>query len=350
MLFLAKDQANTADLLQLFHVGTDGFLVDAYSVEFRVMDDTGTQVYPTLPATYEDVTTTGYVSAGRYYAYDSVGAAGWSHDTAGLYRIDWKWTAESGGTEETWSQWFQIEEVSLRWQPQFEAYCSIQEFRDYTGVTIASLSNDNVARLIYQWQQYIDERCGQLFRPYYHALVLTGSGTRLLQLPAPVLGLESITMNGASSVSSSSAFDVFWDDVLRSSSFAQRQARNPRVKIKQYNDSINIWERLDIGDSKFLIATQQTVVGMYGFREPGNVCPPAITEAVIELLRIHGDKYGVAGLDEGAGQHGPITEEKTDIHTRKWANHPAFSVSALASGSARVEQIIRMYRRPMPIG
>jgi hypothetical protein len=349
MLFLAKNQANTPDLLQLFHTGSDGFLVDAAEVGYQVANSSGTQIFPAVPTAWEEVTTTGKEGTGRYYAWDSATGLGYASGTAGTYRIDWHWKAEAGDDYETWSQWFRVEEVSLPYYPQFETYLSIQDFRDFTGVVVGTLANDVVARLIYHWQQYIDERCGQTFRPQYSELILNGNGSKLLQLQAAILGIESIYMNNASSESSSTAFDVYFDDVIRRTMIPKRAAKNPRILIKRSSTSTSIWARPDETESRFADGLKQTVSGVWGYRDPGNVCPAPIIEALIELLRVHGAGYGADGLDAAAGTPGPITQERTDIHSISYGSGGT-SESALASGSARVEQILRMYRRPISLG
>jgi len=95
---LSRGQENTPSVLNWF-ITVNGVLTDAFLTQYRIMDITGglpgTQVFPTTPGTYENVTAApGKFAGGSYYAYDNGNAQGWTPDlleNIGTHRIEWQW-------------------------------------------------------------------------------------------------------------------------------------------------------------------------------------------------------------------------------------------------------------------
>jgi hypothetical protein len=97
-------------------VGAQCNLTDAYEVGFQIWDVTGgtpgTQIFPTTPGTWEDVTAApGRFDVGSYHAYDNTNSQGWTPDlglNVGTHVAKWRWKITSSAPYQANQEEFEI--------------------------------------------------------------------------------------------------------------------------------------------------------------------------------------------------------------------------------------------------
>jgi hypothetical protein len=226
-------------------------------------------------------------------------------------------------------------------------YVSIQDVRD-EGVP-ASVSDARILQSIQTWQAYVERLCRQWFVPRQLTWDLDGSGTTLLQLPVPIISITALYLNGLNGV---------WDAAQDPSRYVVYSGRgeagrddrkNPRVKLVSAETSI--FEGVgpvQRNSFTFLVGEKnQRLVGTFGFIEPDGSTPAPIKYAVRKLaVRGLAPLYSSSG---SAGPAGPVIEEETDRHRKKWSDAAVTSKSWSTSGTgdAELDAILAAYKGPL---
>ena len=225
-------------------------------------------------------------------------------------------------------------------------YVSLDEMRA-EGVP-ASVSDDVLLSRIRTWQAFV-ERCTRLwFAPRAFEWVRDGNGTTLLQLPVPIVSVAALYLNGSSSAADPATYRVY---AGRGES-GRDDRRNPRIKL--ISGETSIFEGTGYLASTavvFEVGEQNQVVdGTFGYVEADGSTPEPIKYAIKKLVaRSSRGLYSVVG-GGGSTAFGPIVEEETDRHRRRYGDPFVGSKMHSTTGDPEVDQILAAYRAPIKVG
>lgn len=357
---LVRGEANDQNTLNWF-ITIMGDLNDAFEVGFRIVDIVsglpGTQIFPTTPGEYEDVTDApGHFGTGRYYAYDNGAATPWTPSDAaslGTHRIFWRWKIEEFAPYQTGAEDFEV--LAAAGVPPSETYCTVQDIRD-EGITETMASDAKVLSYIVTWQQFIDRACRQWFVPKPLTILTDGNDGDTLWFGIPIIELDYLKLNGSTAELSTDHYLVY------SSRSYPDDRRNPRIKLIAPQLHRDIYTApLTYGQLKFHRGHQnQEIKGTFGFVEEDGSVPDLIKRALCKLVveKLSHPIYVPPGETPGVPSPppilGPLISEKTDGHERKWASSGG-AVSKQAPGLAgltddqEILDIIRLYRAPLGV-
>lgn len=349
MPYLAREQENLSSILGLYAVDSSGHLYDPVSVEFRVVDiSTGLQVFPA--AGLEDVTVEGKVGTGRWYAYDTVLTEGFTPEvtyTVGAHRIDWTYTDSDGTTVRTWSQDFDVSESGTG--IPYWTYLSPNRVRA-EGIDSTDLSDARLLGLIKTVQQHIERVARQPFRPIPLTFRVDGSGSTLLPLAVPIIGIESLKVNHATQVMDPTAYRVYFNPTtaLDPGWGVKDYRRNPKIVMANEFTPSPFSTGGVFGAARFAPGAQpHELIGTFGFLEADGSTPALITKVAL-LLVLANTPLLEAGSGSGAAPGGPVISDRTDRHEVKFAAPSGSAVlSSAMNTSAEIEDILRHYRAPI---
>lgn len=213
------------------------------------------------------------------------------------------------------------------------------------GVTIETADEERYLERIETWQAWIEQVTGLYFVPRQLTIDYDGTGTNLLQLPMPLVSLTYLYVNG----DFDNAVDV--DDFVaytgRGGDDGRDDRRNPRVKLVTTESSIftgvgplcRTNAVFEVGEKN------QRIEGTFGFVEPDGCAPRPIVYALKKLVVRTGKPLALSGGT--AGPAGPVVEEETDRHRRKWGDPYSGAKAWPVSGDLEIDSILARYRRPM---
>lgn len=210
------------------------------------------------------------------------------------------------------------------------------------GVLVATASDAKVLQQIRTWQAFIERVTGNWFFAKAMTLDWDGRGTTLLQLPWPIITVTSLFVNE----DFDNAIDADEYRAYTGRGESERDdRRNPRIKLITSETSIFTGTGAVTGRSTvFEVGEQnQRIVGTFGFTEPDGSVPPPIEYALLKLVVKGSKKLGLTD----AFPAGPMIEEETDRHRRKWADPYTGSKMWPTTGDPEVDQILARYRRAM---
>lgn len=349
MMYLVQGAVNTAQLLSFFVVDTDGWLVDAYAVEYRIIDPDGAQVEPV--AGWTDVTSIGNFDTGAYFAVDPDTEEGWTvpADAAeGTWRIDWRWKETSAAT--TWSTWSLRFDVVASYDAltglgfQGLGYRSlISPLRVRAeGLTTADASDLRVEELISEVQAYIEEATRTWFRPVLHTFRMSGPHSHQLFLQVAIIGLTSVTVNRSSATSSHDAIAVNFARTDLTHRFMPKPdaRRNPNIAFRR-GDTIYSGVTPNSRLPAFAAgALNQEVKGVFGFLESDGTVPALVQRAALRVLYATAVRFSASDVDVA----GPVASETTDRHSVSYASGGGAPAATALARVREVDEIVRMYR------
>lgn len=225
-------------------------------------------------------------------------------------------------------------------------YVDVQSIRD-EGVTTSQASDDRVLNLINVWQQFIEKTTRNWFVPREITWDFDGNGTTLTQFPAPIVSISALYIND----DFTNAIDEDAYVVYSGRGGSERDDRkNPRIKLVTGETSIftgvgQIRRRttiFEIGESN------QRAVGVFGYVESDGTTPKPIEYALKKL--VVRSCRPLAGTGAFGFPAGPMIEEETDRHRRKWSDQFVASKVWSTTGDLEVDQILATYRAPIKVG
>lgn len=349
MLSLAQSQVNTPRHLLFGAIDVNGNLYDPTdTLEFRIVDPAGVNVFPVLAGTYHDIKSIAgaKVSKGIYFAYDTTD--GWQVPAAqaeGLYRIDWRYNVSGGTSVLSYSRKFAIVGAALGLD--YWTYVSAYDIRTIEGVPVTELSDSRMMNLIERAQQYIEEITGQVFRPVSRTFRVDGDGSKAIRLSTPVIGIDNVKANHSAQSLSEASYRVYTISMFSDEpSIPGRDWRkDPKISFRpEFQSSpFNIGGIFGSSFSarKFNPSTLgHEISGLFGFLEPTGTTPRLITQAGTMLVLNNAPAISVGAA--GGSSAGGITRERTDRHEVEYAGVPILS-SSLAT-TTEVEDILMLYK------
>lgn len=356
---IARGQENTPDRINWF-VTVNGVLQDMFEIGYRILDITGglpgTQIFPTTPGDYEDVTTgPGHFSTGSYYAYDNGAGNGWTpglSNPLGDHRIEWRWKTFAASAYQSGCEDFIVLNESAG--STADSYCTLTDIRD-VGITVAMADDDTVIAMLAICQEFIDRACRQWFNPRHLVLSLDGNDSDTMHFGVPIITIDYIQINGAETDLEDHLFKVY------NGRRYPDDRRNPRIKLVRSEDINNIYARPIIHGSKLKFRKgrqNQLVSGSFGFVEEDGTTPKLIKRAhcklTVEKLSnpIVYDPANPNPIPTPPPIVGPLLEEETDDHRQKYAQAGGTYSSkrpGLAGFTAdpEIHDIIALYKAPL---
>lgn len=315
---LARGQENTTAIINWF-ITVNGVSTDAYSVEYRIFDITGglpgTQIFPVVPGTYEDVTNApGKFSTGAYYAYDNTAGRGFTPEltaSIGTHRIEWRWKISSGAPYQSGQEDFEV--LVQSGGSTSDTYITIQDVRD-AGLTDTTKYPDGlVLSTIEIWQTFLDRACRQWFRPVAITMELDGTDSVILPLGVPIISIDYVKLND-----STDELETDYYKVYNSISYPDDR-KNPRIKLVNAYTA-DIFSQLQ-GQLIFRKGVKnQEVKGTFGYLDEAGNTPKLIQRALLKLVveKLTNPVYGTpdSSLPSTVGT---LLEEWTDGHKVKFA-------------------------------
>lgn len=221
------------------------------------------------------------------------------------------------------------------------AYVTLQDVRDF-GIGADIATDQQVSAAIVLWSQVIDRLTGQWFEPRSMTIRLDGSGRDTLHLPVPIISVSSLKVNGESTALATDRYTLYTSRTIPDDRL------NPRIRL---GGAGSYWTG---GGPIYAVGFQnQTIAGIFGYVEDDLSTPEPIRYALMKLIseKLKNPPNAPEDLppDENLGLQGPVIEETTDGHSRKWG---AVSVKATRPGLAagitsdpEINAILLMYRR-----
>lgn len=220
------------------------------------------------------------------------------------------------------------------------AYVTVDDLRDF-GLGEDVASDSAVAASIVLWSQVIDRLCGQWFEPRAATLNLDGSGADTLHLPVPIIAITSMKINGSSTALETNRYIAYKSRMIPDDRL------NPRIRLGAVG---SYWP----GGAKFSHGLHNQIIeGTFGYVEEDLSTPAPIKYALMKLISEKLKNPPNPGEDqppdEGLGLQGPIIEETTDGHSRKWGNVSVKTtrpgIAAGITSDPEINAILLMYRR-----
>lgn len=208
------------------------------------------------------------------------------------------------------------------------SYASLSYARDQ-GITTGQADDTRLQRLLDEASRRIDRVTGWWFEARTLTLPFDGQGTECLWLPAPVVSLTSVSIDGVAL--------TLGDVLVYGSTAAPRQSlRAPRLARKN-------GVRWPQGRRNV------SVVGSFGFVESDGTTPAEIRDVCVRLAHRELGLITDAAA-QGERQRGRVFRETTDGHSYELAGVLPGAVGAWRqgglTGDPEIDVTLASYRRP----
>lgn len=234
------------------------------------------------------------------------------------------------------------------------AYPTVDDFRTM-GIDEADYDDDAVEAALAYAIQFIHRATGQFFVEREADVSFDGNDGDTLFLPVPLIELEALYLNGATTPTDSGVYRAY-----TRCEEPQDDRRNPKIQLVDPSSTGgDIFSAPIItGALKFRKGRQnQRVVGTFGFVEADGSTPAMITRA-IKKLTIEKLAPLVTTADTPSAPELPaliqqIAEEQTDGHRVKFAIADRSGRRVGLSGvtpDPEIEDIVRLYKSPIKLG
>lgn len=335
---IKRGEENGPSLINWF-TELGGFKIDSAAVGFRILDITaglpGTQIFPAVSGTYEDVTSgAGHYAVGHYYAYDNGNSQGWTpglSEPIGTHRILWRFKVYPSDNFIEGAEDFEVLFQSAG-GPGL-GYCTVQDLRD-EGLTDPPYDDAYLEELIQLISRYIDKITGQWFENRTKTFLMDGRFPQFLPLSVPIIEITKLTIN---TDDTDGGTEVDPADFVVYSQDTEDGEGSPGIKLRRKRSG-SIYST--IGSLTFKRGYQnQMVEGKFGYMEDDDT--PALIKRACKILCIV--NAPLLGDEEAATPSSAfIKRETTDRHSYELGNvgDPMNSLS----GDPRADRILRMYR------
>jgi hypothetical protein len=223
-------------------------------------------------------------------------------------------------------------------------YASIEDIREFSGLTPSQVSDEGVFAAIQLWQEVIERICRQWFYPKSLTLEVNGNDSDVLHFGVPIISVSEVYINGGVEALDSSAYKVYLD------------YRDPKICLTHAQQIADLYTAaLRGGDARFYKGYQnQRIVGVFGHVITGNKAPRPIRRALTKLVTEKlVAQYG-AGASGGTSTviAGTVVSETTDGHS---ISYGVQSTNSRRSGllgitsDMEILDIFALYRAPIGV-
>lgn len=371
MEYVAQGQTVSASLpaLRIFTIFDNSTLQDAEVVEWRVLDSSGSQVFPTGGGpSYESVDVNAAKLATGTYA-----ATGWTVDgtqAVGRYTAEWRYKELTADPDFiVLPRTFEVIGGAL--DVLGPAYASVAQLRE-EGITESDADDSRLHGLIVRASKQVERWTKRQFRPTHKSVRYNGSGGRKLLIDDPIVAIARAAITTITSSLSSpdettidrSLFFVY-NRHLVSNLTSPDDRNNPKLEYFHGGDLLGhsrsdaiaglTFDRLIWPRGPQLIRVE----GVFGYTEyDGTVLgqTPELLAWAVALLVVR-NLHKVTDLDkrEDAMRRWRLVTERTrdqeyklaDLSTRGAANN-RIAIGSL-TGDPEIDNIIIMFMRPPAI-
>lgn len=312
--------------LDLF-VASGGFLTNVYSLAFTLIDvPTRTQIFPPTGRQTVDVASAGRLGIGHYFAGFTVPAEA----LLGIAELHWFYQLTATSPEVEVVTPLVISAAAPSYQP---GYIAVPRLRG-EGVSAADGDDARLGRAIFMASQYIERVTERWFEPRRLVVTLDGDGASDLELPAPIIALESVRIAGDGDFEAVEDLDP---------ASLRIYARHVTEGILSPDDrSCPKIERL--GRCRWPEGNRNIqVIGVFGYTDfdgtPMGRTPELIMEACTMLAIKRVEKRAIS-----TGFSGPVKREKTRDQEIEYSE--ASKVSGAFTGDPELDMILESFRRP----
>jgi hypothetical protein len=218
---------------------------------------------------------------------------------------------------------------------------SLQDIRD-EGISVSELSDARAVKLSQDWQTWFETMTGNIFTEKSAVVDFDGDGSRLLQLPIPIITVNNLYVND----DFTNAVDTSSYVVYNRRGPIEDDRRNPRIKlVKTTNQSI--FSRSTYGGIFSIGDLNQRVDGVWGHVEEDGSSPEPVRRAILILVISTKEYIGDSEIDQL--KFGKIIEEVTDRHRIEYADLYNRLKAWSPTGISEVDMALAAYRAPMRI-
>jgi hypothetical protein len=226
----------------------------------------------------------------------------------------------------------------------YATYITVADIRS-EGISTSELSDSRALTLILGWQKWLEKACGQFFTNKELTVDFDGDGSRLLQLPLPIITCSALYIND----DFTNAIDTSEYVVYNSRGPVNDDRRNPRIKLKRIASIYSSIYSLSGGSSCFAMGDRNVrVIGTWGYTESDDTTPEPVKRALMILVLAAKELLGDDDLDQL--KVGRVIEEVTDRHRISYADLYDRMQAWNPTGFTEVDLVLRMYRAPQYVG
>lgn len=217
----------------------------------------------------------------------------------------------------------------------------LQDIRD-EGVDETELSDARAIKLSQDWQAWFERMTGNFFTEKASIVDFDGDGSRLLQLPIPIITVNNLYVNG----DFNNAVATTTYAVYNGRGPVRDDRRNPRIKLVR-NTSQDIFSRSTYGGVFTIGDLNQRVDGVWGHTEEDGSAPDPVKRAILILIIATKEYLGDGELDQL--KFGKIIEEVTDRHRIEYSDLYNRLKAWSVTGISEVDMALAAYRAPMRV-
>lgn len=171
-------------------------------------------------------------------------------------------------------------------------YCTIQDLRD-EGITVAMLSDESALKKITLASKYIEKVTGRWFEPRERTFLLRSRGRQLLEVPAPIILINAVTIVDGRGTEMSES-DVDLDDLIIYNRHLTQGLTDPDDRdnpLIAYRRDTRLWRGEAVGEYVESWPNQfqnVRVEGMFGYTELESIEVPGETSPGSQVPNSYG--------------------------------------------------------------
>lgn len=359
MTAIARSQSSSKDtpILDAW-VRNGGFLVDPYSLSFRIYDTSDdtkrlvpVQVFPADPAQAHAVDlTTDKVGLGHFAAAWTASAG----ETLGRHMIRWYLKLASTSTEWVWTREFEVLAGAGYGAEIPSSYCMLCDLREQ-GISAATYSDARVLLLANEASRFVERCTGRHFDPRALTLTVDGAGGPLLMLDTPIIGIDDIVVLDpwADAVDISDVDYRVYNRHLSKGMLLPDDRDNPKVELTYGSIEMD-------GDEAFIPRLRWpkgsqniSITGAFGYTDPDGSpagCTPREISKVTMML-VYRDLLLLTDADRDERTRGHLVTSMTTRDQQvmmKFGGDVKWACTAF-TGDPAIDTIIARYRRPATV-
>jgi hypothetical protein len=355
MTYIPQGYENTTDLLSFYVVDSEGMLVDAYAIEYRIFDESGVQHTPQNK--WNDAKN-GKFQTGCYRAMQdcSCDDEGWTPPSdagVGTWRIEWRWQINSGDAWKKWRMYFDVVE-SFNGTSGFRGipYRSLVTPASIRGLGLDAVEfpDATLESLMIEAQAVLEDSCRQMFRPFFQTVRIQGNDANRLFLYQPIIGIDEVVPNRSDMPVDPQVLAINFERVDGAIPFRPNKdaRRNPYVSYRGRNSVYTpTWPS---STGVFPVGRlNNSISGVFGFLEADGTVPILLQKAARILVYRTAIVWQAGPINSPAG---PMTSKTVDRHSVSYANtggsENAYTSSLLKSKD--VQEIVQRYKNPVSLG
>jgi hypothetical protein len=341
MIAIAKGQAS-GKAVEVFLTDPslgDALMQDPVSLAFAVYSTSSgslVQLFPTTPGQVQAVNlSTNRIGIGHFFATFTMPSGA----QVGPGQIQWFYTMASGFQGQSVVP---IEVLNVPSLAQ-TGYCSLSDVRA-EGVLSGTANDARVLQSISSASRYIERVTERWFEPRYRTFSLDGTGNRVLEIPAPIIAIESVvvTFDGvfAGAMSMDAAGFRVYARHLTDGMLTEDDRAYPKINLR---DAMTL-ARIGVDMGVWPRGTKNIQVkGVFGYTNydgsPTGQTPDQVREIAIAIAITR----AMEKIANRSPASGPVTMEKTRDQEVQYSDT---GLNGIWTGDSDIDMMLESFRRP----